>query len=75
MESDQLQALYDSKINFQISAFYDEGITWKLGDEVNGFKAEGQARTMKIAVLDLVQAAMRLYPESEFSAMHHGPMN
>jgi hypothetical protein len=27
------------------------------------------------AVLDLVQAAMRLYPESEFSAMHHGPMH
>ena len=44
----------------------------KLGDELNGFKAEGKARAIKIAVLDLVQAAMRLYPESEFSGMHHG---
>ena len=47
----------------------------KLGDEMNRYKAQGTARTMKIAVLDLVQAAMRLYPKSEFSAMHHGPMN
>lgn len=72
---DPLQALYDSEINFQISSFYDEGFSWKLGDEMNGFKAQGKARTMKIAVLDLVQAAMRLYPDSEFSVMHHGPMN
>jgi hypothetical protein len=42
---------------------------------MNGYKAQGKARTVKIAVLDLVQAAMRLYPESEFSALHRGPMN
>ena len=72
---DQLQALYDSEINFQISAFYDDGFTWKLGDESNGIKAQGKARTIKIAVLDLVNAALRAYPDSEFSVMHQGPMN
>ena len=72
---DQLQALYDSEINFQISSFYDEGFQWKLGDEMNGFKAQGKARTIKIAVLDLVNAALRVYPKSEFSAIQRGPMN
>jgi hypothetical protein len=72
---DHLQALYDSEINFQISAFYDQGFTWKLGDELNGFKTEGKARTMKVAILDLVRAALRAHPHSEFTAMHRGPMN
>jgi hypothetical protein len=72
---DQLQSLYDSEINFSISAFYDEGFTWKLGDELNGFKAQGKARTIKIAVLDLINAALRAYPDSTFSAIQRGPMN
>ena len=72
---DQLQALYDSEINFQISAFHDEGFTWKLGDELNGFKTQGKARTIRIAVLDLINAVLRTYPESEFSELHRGPMN
>ncbi len=36
-DMDQFQALYDSKINFTISTFWDGGFTWKLGDELNGF--------------------------------------
>jgi hypothetical protein len=57
-----LQALYDSEINFSISAFYDQGFSWKLGDEVNGYKAQGIASTWKIALLDLINAALRAYP-------------
>ena len=31
--TEQLQALYDSEINWTLAAFYDGGFTWKLGDE------------------------------------------
>ena len=71
----ELQMLYDSEINFQISSFFDKEFMWKLGDKRNGFKAEGKARTMRILVFDLVQAAIREYANSEFAAMHRGPMN
>ena len=72
---DPLQALYDSEINFSITAFYNERFSWKLGDEANGYKAQGMARTWRIALLDLINAALHVYPDSEFSAMHRGPMN
>jgi hypothetical protein len=64
---DELQALYDSEINFTISIFWDAGFRWKLGDDMNGFVAEGEARTMKDAVASLVSAAMREFPESVFA--------
>ena len=72
---DQLQMLYESGINFQISGFFDEGFSWKLGDEQKGFKAEGTAKTMRIVIFDLTQAAIREYPDSEFATMHRGPIN
>jgi len=62
-----VQALYDSEINFTISTFWDAGFRWKLGDESNGFVAEGEARTMKDAVAELVSAALREFPESTFA--------
>lgn len=64
---DELQALYDSEINFNISTFWDAGFQWKLGDESNGFKAEGEEATIKEAVAELVKAARKHYPESEFA--------
>jgi len=67
---DELQALYNSEINFQISAFYDNGFEWKLGDVLNGFKAEGKADTIGTAIKDLVQAAVITYPESDFAKRH-----
>lgn len=72
---DQLQALYESEINWQIVSFYDEGFTWKLGDEKNGWKAMETAKTMRIAIFDMTQAAVQMYPSSEFAAMHRRPMN
>jgi hypothetical protein len=56
---DQLQLLYESEINWQISGVYDEGFAWKLGDEQNGWKAMGTAKTMRIAIFDLSQAAIQ----------------
>jgi hypothetical protein len=37
-----IQRLYDSEINLtvQFSSFYDGGFTVKIGDELNGFRAE-----------------------------------
>lgn len=64
---DELQALYDSEINFTITTFWDAGFQWRLGDESNGFVAEGEARTMKEAVEELVAAARIKFPESDFA--------
>ncbi len=64
---DALQALYGSEINFMISTFWEAGFTWKLGDDMNGFIAEGQAETMQKAVAELVAAALHEFPNSVFA--------
>jgi hypothetical protein len=64
---DELQALYDSEINFSIAAFWDTGFQWKLGDAMNGFVAEGEAPTMKEAIAELVSATRKQFPESHFA--------
>lgn len=61
------QQLYASEINGEIRWFFDLGFTWKLGDEVNGYLAEGSARTWTEAVADLAQAALVHYPGSGFT--------
>ena len=65
-----LQDLYDSEINFAISTFWDAGFDWKLGDEVNGYKAEGQGRSFLEAANQLRDAAIKHFPESEFAAKY-----
>lgn len=67
---DELQALYNSEINFQISTFYDNGFEWKLGDMLNGWKAEGTADALKQAIAELVEAAVTTYPSSDFAKRH-----
>ena len=63
---DVLQRLYDSEINCSISWLWDGGIDWKLGDALNGWKAQGSARTVADAVQQLAEAACPAYPESTF---------
>ena len=66
--NDTLNALYDSEINVEISSFWDGGWTVKIGDQMNGFKAE-----MTFDDLDentarwLTKTACELYPESVFA--------
>jgi hypothetical protein len=36
----ELQRIYDSEINAEISWFWDGGFTVRLGDKMNGFLAE-----------------------------------
>lgn len=61
-----LQDLYDSEINFTIAAFWNGGfqINLGLGDEVNGFDAEGEADNIVDAVEWLRVEAIEKYPES-----------
>ncbi len=39
-----IQRLYDLEINISVSSFWDGGFEVKLGDELNGYKAEDIVR-------------------------------
>lgn len=62
-----LQELYDSEINFSMACFWDGGIDWKLGDEVNGFKAMGCNDKVEEAINAIGIAAKTHYAESTFA--------
>jgi hypothetical protein len=64
---DVLARLYESEINFSVSAFWDCGITVKLGDHINGFSAETEVRTPSEAAEFLDRAAREQYPESLYA--------
>jgi hypothetical protein len=53
----KLQALYDAEVNFAIETFWDAGFKAKLGDPMNGWKAEGEFRTLAEAADWLVAQA------------------
>ena len=62
-----LDKLYDSEINFSISCFWDNGIDVKLGDEMNGFRAETNVATSAEAAAWLDAQARRFYPQSKYA--------
>jgi hypothetical protein len=64
------QGLYESEINFTVSAFWDCGFRWSLGDPLNGFIAEGSAPTFEQAVSDLAQTAIERFPNSAFAGTY-----
>lgn len=63
----ELQKIYDSEINFSISTFWDDGITVKLGDEMNGFIAETTKDTFVEAIAWLIQQVVEKYPKSVYA--------
>ncbi|XUM19807.1 hypothetical protein ACRAVF_19265 [Bradyrhizobium oligotrophicum S58] len=65
------QRLYDSEINFTISTFWDGGFDVKLGDTMNGFKAETTVSTYSEALSWLHDAAMSNYPDSLYATGKH----
>lgn len=67
---DALQQLYDSEINFTVSTFWDGGFDWKLGDEMNGFKATGCEDNIHDVLIALADAAVKHYPTSDFAKWH-----
>lgn len=60
-------ALYASEINIAVSCFWDGGWDVKLGDNMNGFKAEKNFDDLDSAAPWLIDEAKRLYPTSEFA--------
>lgn len=61
------QRLYKSEINFQISCFWDGGFDVKLGDTMNGWKAEANIYTYDEALQWLDQQARQSYPDSQYA--------
>ena len=60
-----MQRLYDSEITLTVSSFWDDGFYVKLGDEMNGFVAEGRCPTWD-DVEEWASAMARIhYPASE----------
>ena len=59
--------LYESEINFELSCFWDVGFIWKLGDDANGYVAEGNTRTVEEAMTKIADAALTHFPDSDFA--------
>jgi hypothetical protein len=67
-----LQDLYDNEINAAISWLWDGGIDVGLGDEMNGYVADGQVRTVREAAAWLRDEACKHYPDSGFARKYCG---
>lgn len=75
------QAIYDSEINTHISSFWDGGWDVKLGDSINGYKAEttiyikwspqdephNRTDFLKEAIEWLAEEVTKHYPQSGFT--------
>jgi hypothetical protein len=67
-----LVSLYASAINVSISWIWDGEIDVKLGDPLNGYKAEGKVGTVTEIADCLRDEAIRHYPSSEFAMQFAG---
>lgn len=68
-----LTDLYTSEINFSLETFWDGGFDAKLGDGMNGFKAEDNFNTYVEAVEQLRDWAIAHYPDSSFAKKYRVP--
>lgn len=64
---EELQKIQDSEINFTISCFFDGGFTYRIGDKMNGFLADGTMPTLESLLPYLVEDVLRLYPASKYT--------
>jgi hypothetical protein len=62
-----MQRLYDSEINFKVSAFYDDGFHVELADELNGIRAEARLSTWADVEEWLAGMARVHFPTSAFA--------
>jgi hypothetical protein len=62
-----VKALHGSEINGEIAWFYDGVWTVKIGDPLNGYRAEATALSLTEAADWLRYKAVELYPDSEFA--------
>ena len=63
----ELQKIYDSEINVEIAWFWDEGITVRLGDKLNGYVAEETVPLVSEIIPWLQGAIAHFYPDSEYA--------
>ena len=64
----ELQKIYASEINVRIGWFWDCGIEVRLGDDMNGYLAEENVRTVDEIVPWLQEAIAHFYPHSTYAA-------
>lgn len=62
-----MQELYDSEINAAVSSFWDGGFDAKLGDDMNGFKADACLENWDDVETWLAETAVEHYPQSQFA--------
>jgi hypothetical protein len=62
-----MRNLYASEINCFISSFWDNHWDVKLGDEMNGFVAEGNFQTLDECADFLDRKARKHFPESSYA--------
>lgn len=62
-----LQRLHDSEINASIASFFDGAWTVRIGDEMNGWKAEERVGSEEEANAWLDGKARELFPDSAYS--------
>lgn len=62
-----MQRLYDSEINATVSSFWDDGFYVRLGDQMNGYVAEGRCQTWADVEEWLAGMARLHYPASCFA--------
>src|SRR6476469_2537437 len=63
----ELQKIYDSEINVEISWLWDGGIDVRLGDKMNGFLAEENVVSVADILPWLQEAIAHFYPESTYA--------
>jgi hypothetical protein len=68
----ELQKIYDSEINIQISWIWDAGFRVALGDCLNGFIAEVTVNTAEEILPWLRQAIAEYYPDSTYHIERKG---
>jgi hypothetical protein len=66
MLEQELQRIYDSEINIRIGWLWDGGIDVRLGDDMNGYLAEENVRSMAEILPWLQEAIAHFYPDSTY---------
>lgn len=61
------QNLYESEINCCIASVWDDGWDVKLGDDLNGFVAEGNVKSLQDAAACLDREARKHFPDSVYA--------
>lgn len=66
-----IAAIYDSEINGEISWNWDAGFTAKIGDKMNGYKAEATFESILEAVAWMKERAVSFFPTSSLATNAH----